>query len=191
MFLLLLNLMDDVQFREHANAERLAWAQFDAQELFDWDIFEQAEVELAQRIGRYLHTRVLESPTLSQFYADICSPEDALFEQFQHMLSAPPSSPAADRMFAAIYCFWRSQQELLHEAYDTLRPPWSATVKTSLQQILTKMQQGVSEEQICVLLRGLFVTMDLQVRLGLEELHIKFAHDYASRRIPTGSFAVC
>jgi hypothetical protein len=104
MFLLLLNLMDNVRFREHANAQRMAWAEFDAQKLFDWDIFEQAEVHLAQRIGRYLHAKVLESPTLFQFYAAICSPGDALFEKFQHMLSAPPSSPAAYTMFAAIYC---------------------------------------------------------------------------------------
>jgi hypothetical protein len=104
MFLLLLNLMDNVRFREHANAQRMAWAEFDAQKLFDWDIFEQAEVHLAQRIGSYLHASVLESPMLFQFYAAIHSPGDALFEKFQHMLSAPPSSPAAYTMFAAIYC---------------------------------------------------------------------------------------
>jgi len=58
-----------------------------------------------------------------------------------------------------------------------------------LLEILTELQQGVPEDQICTGLQGLYDMMNRKVRGPLKELHANFGKVHASRRFNTGSFA--
>ena len=184
MFLVLLDAMHNVQFSEPANAEREEWATFDPQELFTPG---GEDVHLAQFIGGYLHSNILQSPTLNEFSGALPQSADALSEHFQRLLTVPRSTAVAGSM-SAIYCFWRIQQELLHPMYTAQGPNWFS-LQESLLKILTELQQGAPEDQICSGLQGLFDMMNRKVLLGLNEIHGNFAHVHASRRFNTGSFA--
>jgi hypothetical protein len=180
----LLDAMHNVQFSERANAEREEWATFDPQEFF---VQRGADLHLAQLIGKYLHSNILQSPTLTEFFGALRQSSDALSEQFQRLLTVPNTAAVAGSM-SAIYCFWRIQQELLHPMYTAQLASWYS-VQESLLEILTELQQGAPEDQICSGLQGLFDMMNRKVRIGLKELHGNFAHVHASRRFNTGSFA--
>ena len=80
IFLVLLDSMHNVHFREHANAERerREWAAFDPQQIFGQG---RADVELAQIIGGYLHSDILQSPTFNGFFGAFRQSSDALSEQ--------------------------------------------------------------------------------------------------------------
>ena len=181
MFLVLLDAMHNVQFSDRANAEREEWATFDPQEFFAQG---GADVHLAQLIGGYLHSNILQSPTLHEFFAALPQSSDALSEQFQRLLTVPRSAAVAGSM-SAIYCFWRIRQELLHPRYTAQGTSWYS-VQELLLEILTELQQGAPEDQICSGLQGLFDMMNRKVRLGLKDLHCNFAHVHASRRFNTG-----
>ena len=184
MFLVLLDAMHNVQFSEPANAEREEWATFDPQEFF---VHGGADLHLAQFIGGYLHSNILQSPTLNIFFGALPQSADALSEHFQRLLTVPRSAAVAGSM-SAIYCFWRIQQELLHPMYTAQLASWYS-VKEALLEILTELQQGAPEDQICTDLQELFGTMNRKVRLGLQDLYVNFAREHASRRFNTGSFA--
>ena len=89
---------------------------------------------------------------------------------------------------SAIYCFWRIQKELLHSMYAEQLASWYS-VQESLLEILTELQQGAPEDQICSGLQGLLDMMNRKVRGLLKELHANFARVHVSRLFNTGSFA--
>ena len=181
MFLVLLDVMHNVQFSEPVNAEREAWAAFDPQEFFTQG---GADVHLAQLIGGYLHSNILQSPTLREFFGALPQYSDALSEQFQRLLTVPRCAAVAGSM-SAIYCFWRIQQELLHPMYSKQLASWSE-VQDALLQILTKLQQGAPEDEICSGLQGLYDMMNRKVRGPLKDLHANFGKVHTSRRFNTG-----
>ena len=126
--------------------------------------------------------------TLREFFGVLPTHSDALSAQFQRLLTLPRSAAVAGVM-SAIYCFWRIQQELLHPMYAEQLADWKSVVQVSLLEILTELQQGAPEDQICTDLQGLFGMMDRKVRIGLQDLYGKYAREHASRRFKTGSFA--
>jgi hypothetical protein len=179
-FLVLVDVMHNVQFSDHANAEREEWSAFDPAKFCR----QRGAVEFAQIIGGYVHSNILQSPTLREFFGALQQSSDALSEQFQRLLTVQRSAAVA-RVISAIYVFWRIEQELLHPMYAEQLASWS-TLKVPLLEILTELQQGDRhEDDICTDLQGLFQSMDRQVRLGLQGLHAM----YSSRRFNTGSFA--
>ncbi len=173
--------MADVQFVGGANDERVSWVQLNCQEWFEQM---DGDVKLAQRIGGYLRSGILQSHTLNAFY--VALDEDALVsQQVQHMLSEAHSSPAADRLYAAIYCCWRIEQELRHLADAALLAQWGDGVRTPwLQRIIKGMQEHETEEEICLLLQGFFATMDMHVRRVLKKL----PKDYFPQRFALRQF---
>jgi hypothetical protein len=174
--------MHNVQFSDCANAERQEWADFDPQQFYYQG---GADVQLAQTIGGYLHSNILQSPTLHEFSGALRQSSDALSEQFQLLLTMPRSAAVVGSM-SAIYCFWRIQQELLHMMYAEQLASWYS-VQETLLDILTELQQGDRpEDQICSDLQGLYDMMNRKVRLGLKDLHANFAQIHASRRFNTG-----
>jgi hypothetical protein len=110
-----------------------------------------------------LPSNILQSPTLNKFFGTIRQSSDALSEQFQRLLTVSRSEAVAGSM-SATYCFWRIQQELLHPMYAEQLPSWYS-VQEALLDILTELQQGAPEDQICSGLQGLFGMM--QRKLGL------------------------
>ena len=181
MFLVLLDAMHNVQFSEPANAERVEWATFDPQEFFAQG---GADLHLAQFIGGYLHSNILQSPTLNIFFGALPQSADALSEHFQRLLTVPRSAAVAGSM-SAIYCFWRIQKELLHPMYAEQLASWYS-VKEALLEILTELQQGAPEDEICSGIQGLYDMMNRKVRGLLKELHDNFGKVHASRRFNTG-----
>ena len=134
--------------------------------------------------GGYLHSNILQSPTLREFFGDLPKYSVALSEQFQRLLTVPRSAAVAGVM-AAIYCFWRIQQELLHPMYAEQLASW-LSVQEALLKILTELEQGATEVQICSGLQGHFDTMCSKVRGPLKELHANFGKVHAARRFNTG-----
>ena len=141
-------------------------------------------MQLAQIIGGYLHSKILQSPTLREFFGALPQSSDALSQQFQRLPTLPRSAAVAGSM-SAIYCFWRIRQELLHPMYAAQLASWYS-VQESLLEILTELQQGAPEDQICSGLQGLFDMMNRKVRLGLKDLHANFGKVHAWRRFNTG-----
>jgi hypothetical protein len=181
MFLVLLDVMHNVQFSDRAIAEREEWVAFDPQQFYREG---GADVQLAQVIGGYLHSNILQSPKLHEFFGALGQSSDALSEQFQRLLTLPRSAAVVGVM-SAIYCFWRIQQELLHPMYAKQIASWYS-VKETLLDILTALQQGAHEDQICSDLQGLYDMMNRKFRLGLKDLHAKFAEVHALLRFNTG-----
>ena len=122
MFLVLLDVMYNVQFSDHANAEMQGWAAFDPQVFYEEG---GADALLAQFIGGYLHSNILQSPTLREFFGALPQYPDALSEQFQRLLTVSRSAAFAGSM-SAIYYFWRIEKELLHPMYTAQLKSWSA-----------------------------------------------------------------
>jgi hypothetical protein len=131
-----------------------------------------------------LHSNILQSPTLREFFGALRQSSDALSEQFQRLLTLPRSAAVAGVM-SAIYCFWRIQQELLHPMYAAQLASWYS-VKEALLEILTELQQGAPEDQICTGLQGLYDMMNRKVRGPLKDLHANFGKVHVSRRFNTG-----
>jgi hypothetical protein len=144
MFLVLFDAMHNVQFSDRADAERDEWAAFEPQHFYCQG---GADVQLAQIIGGYLHSNILQSLTLRDFFGALLQSSDVLSEQFQRLLTVPRSAAVAGVM-SAFYCFWRIQQELLHPMYTAHLASWYS-VQESLLEILTELQQGdTPEDQI-------------------------------------------
>jgi hypothetical protein len=181
MFLVLLDVMHNVQFSDRADEKREEWTAFDPQQFYGQG---GADVQLAQTIGGYLHSNILQSPTLREFFGALPQSSDALSEQFQRLLTVPRSAAVAGSM-SAIYCFWRIRQELLHPMYAEQLASWYS-VQESLLEILTELQQGAPEDQICSGLQGLYNMMNRKVRGPLKDLHANFGKVHASRRFNTG-----
>jgi hypothetical protein len=121
---------------------------------------------------------------LREFFGAIRQSSDALSEQFHRLLTVPRSAAVAGSM-SAIYCFWRIQKDLLHPMYAAQLASWYS-VKESLLEILTMLQQGATEDQICTGLQGLYDIMNRKVRGLLKELHAIFGKVHASWRFNTG-----
>jgi hypothetical protein len=60
------------------------------------------------------------------------------------------------------------------------------SVQEALLKILTELEQGATEDQICSGLQGHFDTTYRKVRGPLKELHANFGKVHAARRFNTG-----
>jgi hypothetical protein len=142
MLLVLLDVIHNVQFRECTNVEREEWSTFDPQELI---VQGGADFHFVRFIGGYLHSNILQSSTLNEFFDDLLWSVDALSDHFQQLLTVPRSTAVVGNM-SVIYCF------LAHSARAPPSKPVSDVHHTALQEslleILTEFQQGPPEDQI-------------------------------------------
>ena len=179
VFMLLASAMTGVKFG--SDADEKDWNMYD----FDEDFERGGEVELANVVGAFLHTRTLRSDVLDRFYLATQQTSDALFDSFQY-LAGMSISPAVNATISAIYCYWRFESELLHPDFQRQLSLWRGDeIRGGLLEIISKWKQGADETSQKEALADIFEKMGREIRERLQECPDSI------RRIviKTGSFA--
>ena len=136
------------------------------------------EFGLGQVIRRYLHDGELlqlSSPVLGSFYQAQQAPDPAgplpYIQQLQAFaLDDPLTIPAVTVSLAAIYCYWRIEQEMLHPIYAQQLARWQGfDISGHLLEILRQLQQGADPTSQAQELEYFFAQVDREIRLLLRE----------------------